>query len=79
MNEKSVLTNEFAHYGLSPAAKERVDKLRLEYSRLHRLIVELTPRGSREQSLAVTNLETSAMWAIKDVCRNDPDSTVEKI
>jgi hypothetical protein len=32
---------------------------------------------SRQRSVAITELETAAMWAIKAVVFNDPNSVVE--
>ncbi|MFZ4484782.1 MAG: DUF7681 family protein [Chthoniobacterales bacterium] len=46
------------------------------YSDLHDLIEQLAP-ASRERSVGITELETSAMWTIKAVVCNDPESVVE--
>ena len=43
---------------------------------MHDTIVRLSPK-SREQSVALTELETTAMWAIKAVVCNDPESEVD--
>lgn len=56
---------------------EKIAKLRRAFSELHKTIEELAPK-SREQSVALTNLETTAMWAIKAVVFNDPESKVEQ-
>ncbi len=56
----------------------KVQDLRKAFSDLHDLIVKTTPK-SREQSVALTNLETTAMWAIKAVVVNDPESTTETV
>jgi hypothetical protein len=53
-----------------------ITKLRKLFSDADKLIKELTP-PSREQSIAITNLEQTAMWAIKAVVINDPKSTPE--
>lgn len=55
----------------------RIKKLRKAFSDLHDLIEKEAP-SSRERSVALTNLETTAMWAIKAVVCNDPESTVEE-
>lgn len=54
----------------------KITELRREFSKLHDKIEELAP-ASRERSVALTNLETTAMWAIKAVVTNDPESVVE--
>jgi len=43
---------------------------------LDELIIELCP-NSRQRSLAITSNEQTAMWAIKSVIFNDPESIVE--
>lgn len=35
--------------------------------------------ASRERSVAVTELETSAMWAIKGLVHNDPGTTTLEV
>ncbi len=57
---------------------DRIAQLRKNFSLLHDLIEELAP-SSREKSVALTNLETTAMWAIKAVVCNDPNSVAEPI
>lgn len=51
----------------------KITTLREAFSALHKTIEELAP-ASRERSVAITNLETTAMWAIKAVVVNDPES-----
>lgn len=68
----------YLYHQPSEESKEKIRKLREAFSNLDDLIKELTP-GSREQSCAITNLEQSAMWAIKAVVVNDPESKVEEI
>lgn len=60
-----------------PGAKglETITTLREAFSQLHDKIESLCP-NSREKSVALTNLETTAMWAIKAVVCNDPESEV---
>ena len=43
---------------------------------MQKLIDEVCP-DSRHKSVAITNLETTAMWAIEAVVFNDKDSVVE--
>lgn len=65
----------YAYHKPSPAGLERITKLREAFSQLHDMIADLAP-DSREKSVAFTNLETTAMWAIKAVVCNDPQSEV---
>lgn len=54
----------------------RITRLRDIYSQVQRVIDEVCP-NSRQKSVAITELETSAMWAIKAVVFNDPGSVTE--
>jgi hypothetical protein len=65
----------YAYHKPSTAGLARIQQLRQAFSILHDLIEELAP-NSREKSVAFTNLETTAMWAIKAVVCNDPESEV---
>lgn len=56
---------------------ERITQLRQNFSMLHDLIEQVAPT-SRERSIALTELETAAMWAIKAVVCNDPASEVQE-
>lgn len=53
-----------------------IKDLREAFSKLSDDVERFTPK-SREQSVALTNLEQSAMWAIKAVVCNDPESVME--
>lgn len=66
----------YAYHNPSSAGTERIALLRKRFSELHDEILALAPE-SRERSVALTNLETTAMWAIKAVVCNDPESQVE--
>lgn len=65
----------YAYHKPSSAGIDKIARLRQAFSDLHDLVEELSPK-SREQSVALTNLETTAMWAIKAVVCNDPESEV---
>jgi hypothetical protein len=67
----------FAYHKPGAGGLERITSLREAFSRLHDEIEALAP-NSREKSVALTNLETTAMWAIKAVVCNDPESEVTK-
>jgi len=65
----------FAYHKPSDDGLAKITKLREAFSTLSQQIEELAP-NSREKSVALTNLETTAMWAIKAVVCNDPKSEV---
>lgn len=62
-----------------PSEKSLVDiaAIRKAFSGLHDLVEQLAPT-SRERAIALTELETSAMWAIKAIVCNDPASVVQE-
>ena len=66
----------YAYHKPSVDGIGKVAVLRKAFSTLHDTVELLAP-ASRERSVALTNLETTAMWAIKAVVCNDPDSVVE--
>lgn len=66
----------FAYHVPSPAGLDAITELRTLFTYVQRRIDALCPQ-SRERSVASTNLETTAMWAIKAVVLNDPTSTVK--
>lgn len=67
----------YAYHKPSPEGLEKINRLRAHFSEGERLIKEICP-PSRQQSIAITENETTAMWAIKAVVFNDPNSEVEK-
>lgn len=66
----------YAYHKPSPDGLARITALREKFSEVQRAIEEHCP-ASRQRSVAVTELETAAMWAIKAVVFNDPKSEVE--
>lgn len=66
----------FAYHKPSPEGLNKINELRLAYSEMMRVIEANCP-NSRQKSVAITELETSAMWAIKAVVFNDPKSVAE--
>ena len=66
----------YAYHKPSAAGIGKIAKLRQAFSDVHDQIEELAPH-SREKAVALTKLETTAMWAIKAVVCNDPESVVE--
>ena len=65
----------FAYHKPSAASLSTITAIREAYSALHDAIEAECP-PSRERAVALTELETSAMWAIKSVICNDPESEV---
>jgi hypothetical protein len=66
----------FAYHKPSDDGFVKINSLREAYSVVQRAIEENCP-ASRQKSVAITELETSAMWAIKAVVFNDPDSVAD--
>lgn len=66
----------YAYHKPSDDGLARITKLREAFSAVERLINETCP-SSRHKAVAITNLETTAMWAIKAVVFNDSESVVE--
>ena len=66
----------FAYHKPSADGLHKITSLRVTFSNAKKMIEILCP-PSRERSVAITELETAAMWAIKAVVFNDEDSVVE--
>lgn len=66
----------YAYHKPSARGLEAITRLRELFSQVEQTIKEVCP-PSRHASLAITNNEQTAMWAIKAVVFNDPDSEVE--
>jgi hypothetical protein len=65
----------YAYHKPTAEGLEKIRQLRELFSHMDDEIRRLAP-VSREQSVALTNLETTAMWAIKAVVCNDPQSEI---
>lgn len=74
--ERMPIDKRFAYHKPSLIALVKITRIREQYSWLMRVIENACP-NSREKSVAITELETSAMWAIKAVVFNDSNSIVE--
>lgn len=66
----------FAYHKPSADGLARITELREGFSSLQRVIEAFCP-SSRQKAVALTELETAAMWAIKAVVFNDSASVVE--
>jgi hypothetical protein len=65
----------FAYHKPSDDGMTRITAVSEGYSELKRILETNCP-PSRHLSVAITELETSAMWAVKAVVFNDPASEV---
>lgn len=68
----------FAYHKPSDAGMAKINDIRHTFSNTKRIIEETCPE-SRQRSVALTELETAAMWAIKAVVFNDPTSEVTNV
>jgi hypothetical protein len=75
MNPQNIATNvnPFGYFKPSDDMLPIIQEVRESYSTVHKFL--LTLPASRERSIAITELETSAMWAIKGLVLNDEKST----
>ena len=67
----------YAYHQPSPDGLTKINRLREHFSEGERLMREICP-DSRQRAVAITNNEQTAMWAIKSVVFNDPDSKVSE-
>lgn len=63
------IENNFNYHSPKPGQPEKYESLRAKAKELAYLIDELVP-ASREKSMALTQLETSVMWANAGIARN---------
>ncbi len=75
--ERAHIDKPFAYHKPSDDGHRRITRLREDFSRVKASIERNCPE-SRQRSVALTELETAAMWAIKAVVFNDPASEVER-
>lgn len=64
------IKNDFTYHPPTPEQVEKCTKLRAQAKDLAMTIALLCP-ASREQSLALTNLEQAIMWANAAIARNE--------
>lgn len=69
------IAKSFAYHQPGTEGLTKITRLRQAFSSVDALLKDLCP-SSRELSVALTNLETTAMWAIKAVVINDSSSVV---
>ncbi|WP_121640613.1 hypothetical protein [Virgibacillus sp. Bac330] len=68
MNEQ--IENNFRYHAPKESQVEKYTAIREKAKELAYLIDEVCP-NSREKSVALTNLETSVMWANASIARNE--------
>jgi hypothetical protein len=71
--ERATEVNPFGYFKPVEDALPLIQEVRNHYTELHKFI--LTLPNSRQRAIAITQLEDSAMWAIKGLVLNDPRST----
>jgi hypothetical protein len=69
-DKRAQIENNFTYHAPKPGQAERYEQLRAKAKELALLITDLTP-SSREQSLAITELETAVFWANAAIARNE--------
>jgi len=67
----------YAYHKPSPDGLTKINRLRELFSIIEEEMRKICPE-SRQLSIAITNNEQTAMWAIKAVVFNDPQSEVEQ-
>lgn len=72
-NNLASSVNPFGYFKPHESMLPLIQEVRDAYSTVHRFL--LTLPASRQNSIAITELETSAMWAIKGLVLNDAGST----
>ena len=65
----------YAYHKPSATGLNKINELRLLFSEVERVINANCPT-SRQKSIAITKNEEAAMWAIKAVVFNDPESEI---
>lgn len=68
-DRRTEIENNFTYHAPKEGQTEKYTALRAKAKELALLIVEMTP-ASREQSVALTELETSVFWANAAIARN---------
>lgn len=76
MSEAALIDKPFAYHKPSDEGFQKITALRVAFSAA-KAAIEANCPPSRQCSVAITELETAAMWAIKAVVFNDPASVVE--
>lgn len=67
--QRTTLENNFTYHSPKEGQPEKYTQIRDKAKEFAALIMDLTP-VSREQSVAITHLETSVFWANAAIARN---------
>ena len=73
MENRATAANPFGYFKPADDMLPLIQEVRDNYSKLHKFL--LTLPESRQRSIAITDLEASAMWAIKGLVLDDSGST----
>lgn len=73
MADNATEANPFGYFKPAENMLPLIQEIRNGYTTLHKFL--LTLPASRQRAIAITELETSAMWAIKGLVLNDSGST----
>lgn len=73
-----MISKTFAYHAPSDVSMTKITNIRSAFSAIKDLIEKECP-NSRERAVALTELETSAMWAVKAVVSNDPESIAHTV
>lgn len=73
MSNEATEVNPFGYFKPAEEMLPLIQETRDAYSTLHKFLLALP--SSRQRAIAITELETSAMWAIKGLVLNDSGST----
>lgn len=73
MDNQATEVNPFGYFKPAEEMLPLIQETRDAYSSVHKFLLTLPP--SRQRAIAITELETSSMWAIKGLVLNDPAST----
>ena len=73
MENQETEVNPFGYFKPADTMLPLIQETRDAYSQVHKFLLSLP--ASRQRSVAITDLETSAMWAIKGLVLNDSSST----
>jgi predicted DNA-binding protein (UPF0251 family) len=69
-DKKQMIENNFTYHTPKEGQPERYEAIRAKAKELALLIVDITPL-SREQAVALTELETAVFWANASIARNE--------
>lgn len=73
MSDNATELNPFGYFKPADTMLPLIQDVRDAYSTVHKFLLSLP--SSRQRAIAITELETSAMWAIKGLVLNDSGST----